>query len=115
MFSKISNLCKQDSLMLNESKSIKFVFDFDNFPIQSIDNFLNLGVIFDSSFNMSSFKNNKIRKSNYQLFRICGIRKSLTFKRILTLKNLVTNIVLSIIDYCDILLSGFLAYKIKPL
>ena len=47
--------------MLNESKSnamfinfqkkstpIKFVFNFDNFPIQSIDNFLNLGVIFDS-------------------------------------------------------------------
>ena len=49
--------------MLNESKSnvmfinfkkkstpFKFVFNFDNFPIESIDNFLNLRVIFGSSF-----------------------------------------------------------------
>ena len=81
----LSNCCKQNSLMRNE---------------------------FKSSFIMSSFINNKIRKSNFQLFRICGISKSLTlFER----KTLVTSFVLSVIDYCSILLSGLPTYKIKPL
>ena len=44
-----------------------------------IDNFLKLGMIFDYSFNMPSIINSKIRKSNFQLFRIHGIWKSLTF------------------------------------
>ena len=99
-------LCSLNSK--KKSTPIKFVF---NFEIQYIDNFLNLGVIFDSSFNMSSFINSKIRKSNFQLFRIREIRKSLTF---LARKTLVTSLVLSVIDYFSILQSGLPAYKIKP-
>ena len=95
-----------------KSTPIKFVFNFDKFPIHSIDHFLNLGVILDSSFNMSSFINSKIRKSNYQLFRIRGISKSLT---LFASKTLVTSHVLSVIGYCSILLSGLPACKIKPL
>ena len=100
-------------LLTSKKKStpIKFIFNFDKFPIHSIDNFLNLGAIFDSSFNISSFINSKIRTSNFHLFRIRGISKSTLFAR----KTLVTSLVLSVINYCSILLSGLPAYKIKPL
>ena len=54
----------------------------------------------------------KIRKSNFQLFHISRYLKSLTF---LARKTLVTSLVLSVIDYCSILLSGLPAYKIRPL
>ena len=61
---------------------------------------------------MSSFINSKIRKSIFQLFRIREIRKSLTF---LVRRTFATSLVLSVIDYCNILLSCYPAYKIKPL
>ena len=50
-----------------------------------------------------------MRKSNFKLFRIRGIRKSLTF---IVRKTLVTSLVLSVIGYCSILLSGLPAFKI---
>ena len=58
------------------------------------------------------FINSKVRKSNFQLFSLPSIRKSSIF---FDRKTLVTSLVLSIIDYCNILLSGLLAYKIRPL
>ena len=69
-------------------------------------------MVFDSSFNLSSFINSKNRNSNIQLFRIRRIRKSWTF---LTNKTIVNNPVLLVINYCIIyiLLSGLPVYKIK--
>ena len=95
-----------------KSTPIKFVFNFDNLPIQSIDNFLIIGVIFESSFNITSFINSKILKSNFQLFHSREIWKSLAF---LARKTIVISLVLSVIDCCNILLSGLPVYKIKPL
>ena len=56
-----------------------------------------------------SYMNSKMRKSNFKLFRIRGIRKSLTF---ILRKTLVTSLVVSVIGYCSILLSGLPAFKI---
>ena len=92
---------RNDCLMLcSLTSKKKFTpINFDNFPIQSIDNFLNIGVIFDFSFNMYSFINNKIRKSNFQLFRISGIRKSLTFLERKTLVTVLYYRLLTIVVY----------------
>ena len=55
----------------------------------------------DYTFDMTSFISSKLKSANSQLFRIRKSRNSLTFS---SCKTLVSSLVLSIIDYCNILL-----------
>ena len=58
---------------------------------------------------MLSFISIKIRNANFHLYRI---RKSITFK---TCKSIVTSLVLSTLDYCNILLINLTAKYLEPL
>ena len=93
--------------IINNSKLV-----IDNYNISLSDNVKNLGVIFDNKFNLDSFINSKIKKANYQLYRIRQIRSSLTFH---TCKILVSSLVLSIIDYCCVILINIPASHIANL
>ena len=71
-----------------------------------------LGVNFDQSLKFNDFITTKIRKCNFQLRNLYNIRNSLnTSTRIM----LVTTLILSTIDYCNILLLGATNKELRPL
>ena len=71
-----------------------------------------LGVNVDQNLKFNDFISTKIRKCNFQLRNLYNIRNSLnTSTRIL----LVTTLILSTIDYCNILLLGATNKELRPL
>ena len=61
---------------------------------------------------MLSFINAKVKSANYQLHNIRIVRKTITFN---TCKLLIQSLVISILDYCNILLINLPAYQLMPL
>ena len=61
---------------------------------------------------MLSFNLIKIRNANFHIYRIRKIRKFITFK---TCKSILTSLLLSNLDYCDILLINLKAKYIESL
>ena len=72
----------------------------------------NLGLVFDDKLSFKNHISPITKSSNFHLFRIKKIRRSLS--RNLT-KTLINALVLSRIDYCSSLLNLFLAKSIAPL
>ena len=71
-----------------------------------------LGVNFTDNLNFSDFINKKVKTCNFHLRNLYNIRSSLSLpNRIL----LVTNVILSTVDYCNILLLGATDRDIRPL
>ena len=58
------------------------------------------------------FINEKVKSSNYQLHNIRIIRKTITIN---TYKLIIQSLVISILDYCNILLINLPAYQLMPL
>ena len=66
----------------------------------------------DKNLNMLSFINAKVISANYQLHNIIIIRTKITFN---TCKLLIQSLVISILDYYNILLIKLPAYQLMPL
>ena len=117
--------CNSNSLTLNPGKTQIIFIDPNKKSIYNKHQFIfntqildltekvhNLGVIFNTNHDMLSFISIKIRNANFHLYRIRKIRKSITFK---TCKSIVTSLVLSTLDYCNILLINLTAKDLEPL
>ena len=70
----------------------------------------NLGVSIDNILNM--FLNVKVKSDNYQLHNIIIIRKTIIIN---TYKFIIQSLVISILDYCNIILINLPAYLLMPL
>ena len=93
-------------LYINENKFITI----NNTKYKLSDKENNLGVSIDKILNM--FINSKVKSANYQLHNIIIIRKTITIN---TCKLLIQSLVISILDYCNILLINLPAYQLMPL
>ena len=54
---------------------VQFTLNFDHLQKQSVNQFTDISVIFDSSYTIELFINSKVLKSTFQLFRLRSIRK----------------------------------------
>ena len=107
-------------LMLNSDKTLLKIFWNKKSHLRA-DHILNvklsstvkvLGVNLDNPFNFDNFISNKVRVCNLHLRSIYNIKDSLDTKtRIL----MVTNLILSTIDYCNVLLLGCTDLALRPL
>ena len=71
---------------------------------------INLELSIDNILNM--FINTKIKSANYQLHNKRIIRQTIT---IIICKLLIQSLVISILDFCNILLTNSPAYQLMPL
>ena len=76
------------------------------------DTVLNIGVLFDSNFNLNSFIDKKIISNRFQLYRIRKIRRCINFK---TCRILISSLVLSVVNHCEELLVGIPAKYTNPI
>ena len=111
---------KQNYLKLNENKTKIKIFKHKGSLTKEISSLGEvcegpvkiLGAYFNDIFKFDNFIAQKVKSCNYHLRNLYNIRKCLnTATRIL----LVTNLILTKIDYCNILLLGAKAKDLKPL
>ena len=117
---EINNWMSNNYLMLNTDKTLIKIFwnkksqldinKFSDFKLNSMVRVL--GVNIDGCFTFDSFIANKVRTCSMHLKNLYNIRESLDFQtRIL----LITNLILSTIDYCNIILIGCSDLALRPL
>ena len=111
-------------LKLNEEKTVVKIFNprilkysNESFPLKflsfnPVESIKTLGVSINGKLQLHNFIANKVRICNMHLRNLYNIRKSLDEStRIL----LVTNLILSTIDYCNVLLLGLPEKSLNPL
>ena len=87
-------------------------FSDDDLAVSSVDKVTNLGVVFDSSLNMSCFIDRKCATCLFYLKSIGKIRKFLTLD---ATKCLIQAFVISRLDYCNSFLSGITKHNLHKL
>ena len=95
----------------NSNENNPQLITINNIQYKLSDKEKNLGVLIDKNLNMLSFINAKVKSANYQLHNIRIIRKTINFN---TCKLLIQSLVISILDYCNILLINLPAYQLMP-
>ena len=96
----------------NSNENNPQLITINNIQYKLSDKEKNIGVLIDKNLNMLSFINAKVKSANYQLHNIRIIRKTITFN---TCKLLIQSLVISILDYFNILLINLPAYQLIPL
>ena len=110
----------ENSLMLNENKTIVKVF-WAKKPNVSINKILTynitssvriLGATIGENFKLNDFISKKVQISNMHLRNLYNVRACLNYD---TRKLLITNLILSTLDYCNILLINCNKKELRPL
>ena len=112
-------MCK-NFLKLNDEKTIYKIFKHKQSLLSEVsligstlpDSVKVLGVYLNNNLNLDKFIMTKVRTCNYHLRNLYNIRDSLSLSNRLLL---VTNLILSTIDYCSILLLGSTDKTLRPL
>ena len=124
------NLCLADIktwmdnnfLKLNTDKTTLKIFNFTNInsnfhlqynhsKITPLDSVKVLGIMMNKNLERKSFISSKIKTCHYHLKNLWNIERSLTKSSKIIL---VTNLILSNLDYCNILLLGSTKKELKP-
>ena len=118
--SEVTNWMRLNFLKLNSEKTkiklfkhkLSFTPDLSKIGVICNESVKVLGVNFDENLRFGDFIANKIRICNFQLRNLYNIKDSLnTSTRIM----LVTSLILSTIDYCNILMLGITDKDLRPL
>ena len=127
-FTLLEDWLLQNKLILNKNKSVTMIFGTksklksnqghcvvacrDGTPLQKVDKVKYLGAWLDNSLSFKTHIHNTVRKVNWRLSMLYRSRNC--FTRTIR-KRIVTQLILPIIDYCDIVYNTATKSVLKPL
>ena len=111
-FLKLNTNKTQLKLFNPTSSPLTFQLKLDGQTIELVDEIKILGVIIKNNLNFQSFISKKVRSCNFKLRNLWHIRRSLPVQTRITL---ITNMILSDLDYCNSTLACATAKLIQPL
>ena len=80
--------------------------------IETVNEFKLLGVTITDNLDLKKFVSKKVQTCNFKLRNLWHIREGLNFKSRVTM---VTNLIISTLDYCNSILAGANGGTIRPL
>ena len=112
VYQKLNTNKTQLKFFKPETANISFELKFEDTILESTDEINLLGVRISNNLDLKQFVAKKVQACNFKLRNLSFIKDGLTFK---TKILMVTNLILSNLDYCNSVLAGVPKKLIKPL